>query len=110
MNGEVSAVMDALAAGGIPAIRAYPGGSMQIPSKPIAAVSLAKADQERVQVQVSVVVPAALGGPACEDAAVKAAKLLQSLGPVSVSGPSRHDDRCDLFCMEVFVTIGSQEE
>ena len=109
MNGEVSAVMKALIAGGIPAIRAYPEEAMQEPKQPMAAVSLAEADAEQVTVQVTVIAPAALGGPACEDGAIKAAKLLQSLGAVSVSGPCRYDDRCDLFSMEVFVTIGGEK-
>lgn len=106
MNGEVSAVMDALNKGGIPAVRAYPGEPMQIPSQPQAAVSLAQVDAEQVQVQVTVLAPAALGGPACEDAAVKAGTLLKRLGTVCMDGPCRYDDRCDLFFMEVFVSIG----
>ncbi len=110
MNGEVNAVMDALIAGGIPAIRAYPRDALQMPPQPMAAVGLAEADAEQVQVQVTVAVPAALGGPACEDGAVKAAKILQSLGTVSISGPCRYDDRGHLFSMEVFVTIGGEAE
>lgn len=107
MNGEVSAVMKALIAGGMPAIRAYPGEILQEPRQPMAAVSIAEADARQVQVQVTVV---ASGGPACEDGAVKAAKILQSMGTVFISGPCRYDNRCDLFSMEVFVTIGGEEE
>ena len=105
MNGEVKAVMDALIAGGVPAIRAYPKDTLQMPVQPIAAVSLAEADAGQVQVQVTVV---ASDGPACEDGAIKAAKILQSLGTVSISGPSRYDNRCSLFSMEVFVTFGGK--
>ena len=108
MNGEVSAVMKALIAGGMPAIRAYPGEISQEPKQPMAAVSIAEADARQVQVQVQVTVVAS-GGPACEDGAVKAAKILQSMGTVFISGPCRYDNRCDLFSMEGFVTIGGEE-
>lgn len=110
MNGEVNAVVNALVAGGISAIRAYPGETMLESKQPVAAVCLAKADAEQVQVQVTVMTPASLGGPACEDGAVKAAKLLQSLGAVSVNGPCRYDNRCDHFSMEVFVTVGGEKK
>lgn len=110
MNGEVNAVMAALRVSEFPAIRAYPGEPMGVSAQPVAAVSLAKANAEQVTVQVTVTVPAALGGSACEDTAVSVGKILRNLGAVSLEGPCRYDDRCDLFSMEVFVTFGGKTE
>ena len=110
MNGEVGAVISALRVFEYPVIRAYPGQIMEIPAQPTAAVSLAKAAPGQVRVQVTVTAPAALGGAACEDAAISAGRILQNLGAVSVEGPCSYDNRCDLFSMEVFVTFVYPEE
>ena len=108
MISEVAQVMNILNAGGIPAIRAYPGQPIQAMTKPQAAVSIAQVDTQQVQVQVSVLSPAGLGGPACEDAAVKIGNLLKRLGTVCIDGPCGYDARCDMFCMELIISFTTQ--
>ena len=80
MNGEVNAVVSALRVFEYPVIRAYPGQIMEIPTQPMAAVSLFKVVPGQVTVQVTMTAPAALGGAACENATIKAGRILQNLG------------------------------
>ena len=110
MNGEVNAVVSALRVFEYPVIRAYPGQIMEIPTQPMAAVSLFKVVPGQVTVQVTMTAPAALGGAACENATIKAGRILQNLGAVSIEGPCKYDDRCDLLSMELFVTFVYPEE
>lgn len=101
MSDYIGRVMEALIAGGIPAIRAYPGSKLTQQTSACAAVGYHQVDGETVEVLVTVLSPAALGGGACEDTALKAGDILLSLGASRVQGPCRYDDRCDLFVVEV---------
>lgn len=108
MSDYVGMVMDALKAGGIPAIRAYPGSKLTELTAACAAVGYHQVDAEKVEVLVTVLTPAALGGGACEDTALAAGEILLTLGASRVQGPCEYDERWDLFFVEVRAAFATE--
>ena len=86
MGTIVSKVMDKLCNGGIRSAEAYPGKRIPTLGGPVAAVHLGTVDRSvrTTHLEVIVMSPAASGGSACEQAALKAVELLQAIGGTCV--------------------------
>ena len=76
-----------------------------------AAVSLERLDQEAgtAVVNVDICCPASMGGRACEDAAVRACVLLQTLGGRCVQNGCRQLGNTGLLCVEVSASFRGYE-
>lgn len=99
----LSNAVQALNDGGIPAERGYPAGKLRIISEPVCAVSLQSADvrTKKVTLLATVLCPAELGAPLCEETALEAGELLATQGGKCSVGACRFDGRTGLFYVEV---------
>lgn len=103
----VSTVIDALNEAGIAAQTAYPGGTLPNITQAQAAVSLEKLEYtaRSATVLVTVMVPVASGGGACEDAAVQVGGVLEGLGGVCVQEECRFNGYADAYYVRVLGTF-----
>lgn len=100
----------ALEAGGIPADRAYPGGPMPQLTKVGAAVGLQEMDmaENTMTVQVLILCPAVLGAAVCEDAAMEAARLVNTIGGKARISACELDGKTGVFQTAVRVTFSPE--
>lgn len=101
MSFDLNAVLKALNDGGIPAVRAYPASQQPDVTAVRSAVCYERVEAMQVGLLVTVLAPATLGGPACEDAALVAGEVLRRQGAVCTQGPCSYDSRSSLFSVEV---------
>ena len=103
----VDTILDALNEAGIEAQAAYPGGTMPNITKPQAAVSLEKLEYtaRSATVLVTVMVPVASGGGACEDTALQVGSVLESLGGICVQEECRFNGYADAYYVRVLGTF-----
>lgn len=110
--GAVETVVNALRQGGFRAETAYPGKKFPHITQPAAAVHLSKADGDSLTVEVLMVCPAALGGAACENQALQAAKVLRQAGAVCSLSGCRYDGAAQVYVtslLAVFTETGTEE-
>ena len=100
-------VIAALKAAGIRTVSAYPGGRYPALTGAAAAVSLEELDDAggKVTVKITVYVPAAQGGGACEEAAMKVRSALEGLGGSCIIGPVSYQERMHLLCAPVRIAF-----
>ena len=103
----VNTVIDALNDAGIEAKQAYPGGTMPNITAAQAAVSLEKLEYtaRSATVLVTVMVPVATGGGACEDMAIQVGGVLEELGGVCVQEECRFNAYADAYYVRVLGTF-----
>lgn len=103
----VNTVVDALNEAGIQAQSAYPGGTLPNITQVQAAVNLEKLEYtaRSATVLVTVMVPVADGGGACEDAAIQVGGVLENLGGVCVQEECRFNGYADAFYVRVLGTF-----
>lgn len=106
----IAQIIAALENAGIPAQRGYPPVKIPALSAPAAAVSLQQADESAMVATVSVYGPVALGGTACEDAALTAAEALRSLGAACTVGSCSFSGKAGLFSLPVSVTFSKSSD
>ena len=99
----VTQVISKLEANGINAVRGFPAEKIPALTGILAAVSLKNMDQEAgtAVVSVSLCAPVAMGGAACEDAALRVSSLLCDMGGLCVQQPCGQLGRADILCAEV---------
>ena len=105
MGTIVSNVIDKLCNGGIRSAEAYPGKRIPTLGGPVAAVHLGKVDRSvrTTHLEVIVMSPAASGGSACEQAALKAIELLQTMGGTCVKDVCKFDEMANVFYINIDV-------
>lgn len=103
----VHTVIDALNDAGIAAQSAYPGGTMPNITTAQAAVNLEKLEYtaRSATVLVTVMVPVAMGGGACEDAAIQVGGVLERLGGICVQEECRFNGYADAYYVRVLGTF-----
>jgi hypothetical protein len=100
-------VLQALQKQGIFADTAYPGKKMLAVTEVMTAVSLERLDYtgRTATVLVTVMVPVAMGGGACEDAAIGVGAILEELGAVCMQEECRFNGYADAFYVRVLGTF-----
>ena len=100
-------VLNTLDEAGILADTAYPGRKMPNITEERTAVCLQKVDhnQRTATVLVTVMVPAKMGGGACEDMAIRVGKLLEKLGGLCVQEECCFNGYADAFYIRVLGTF-----
>lgn len=103
MGTIVGNVIDALQAASIRADEAYPGGRIPALTGPVAAVRLGKIDRSvrTTTVEVVVMSPAAGGGSLCEDTALQAVEVLQTMGGTCTKEVCKFDEMADVFYIDI---------
>lgn len=103
MGTIVSSVIEGLKKAGIRSDEAYPGGRIPALTGSVAAVRLGKVDRSvrTTAVQVIIMSPASLGGPACEATALRAVDALEKMHGTCVKGLCQFDDTADVFHIEI---------
>lgn len=99
----VAQVISKLTNNGITTMRAFPAEKLPTLTGIRAAVSLKNADQDAgtAVVSVHVCAPAAMGGAACEDAALRVSALLYDMGGLCVQHPCSQLGKTEILCAEV---------
>lgn len=100
-------VLQALQKQGIFADTAYPGKKMLAVTEVMTAVSLERLDYtgRTATVLVTVMAPVAMGGGACEDAAIGVGAILEELGAVCMQEECRFNGYADAFYVRVLGTF-----
>ena len=95
----IDEVIQLLCDGGIRADTAYPTGSIQRVSEPVAAVSLNKADLQArtAEVLVEILTPKEIGGYLCQKTALEACGILEEAGAVCCQSNCEFVNRANLF-------------
>lgn len=103
----VNAVIEALNEEGLAAQKAYPGSAMPNITQAQMAVNLEKLDYtaRSAAVLVTVMVPVASGGAACETAAIQAGTVLEGLGGTVVQEECRFNAYADAYYIRVLGTF-----
>lgn len=103
----VTTVIEALKEAGFGAVPAYPGTTMPNITQPQMAVNLQKLDYtaRSATVLVTVMVPVALGGVACETAAIEAGTVLERLGGTVILEECRFNAYADAYYIRVLGTF-----
>ncbi len=107
----VEIVVETLNAEGIPAQRAFSARKMPAIDCLETTVGLKELDVAAgiATVKVSVLMPARMGGPACEDAGLRIYRLLGNIGGSCRQGEVTYDSRGDFFCVPVEATFAGHE-
>lgn len=107
----VREVIELLSREGIPAEESCPGRKYPQISRPVAAVSVYKADAEQREVvlQIHVVCPAAMGTGACGAEARRVCELLRSLGGRCVQNAYRYDGMARLTQVEILAAFTGRD-
>lgn len=103
----VNTVIDALNEAGIAAQTAYPGGTLPNITQAQASVNLEKLEYtaRSATVLVTVMVPVASGGGACENAAIQVGSVLEALGGICVQEECRFNGYADAYYIRVLGTF-----
>lgn len=107
----IEIVVDALLAAGLHCERAFPAGRMPAIDCLETTVGLKEMDREAntATVKVSVLSPAKLGAPSCEDAGLHICRLLRQIGGKCCQGEVAYDARGDFFYVPVEATFAGYE-
>lgn len=97
----IEATLEALREAGIRAQRGFPAEKMPYLTETVAGVTLQQARADSVTVAVWIYGPLGLGGPACEDLAIRAAEALTALGGQCSIGKCEFDGKAGLFRLPV---------
>ena len=91
---------------------AYPGQKFPRITEPVAAVRILKSDSasRTVTVEVSILSPAALGGTACELAALRAAEALCLSRAVCVQNGCVYNGAAQIYCVSILATYTAVTE
>ncbi len=102
-------VLSALREAGFAADHAYPGQKFCHITDPVAAVHLEKVESASgtVTVEVNILCPAAMGGAACELAALRAAEVLRQRGALCVQKGCRFEGGAQAFSVPVMAAFAS---
>ena len=86
---------------------AYPGQKFPKITEPVAAVPIEKVDRANltVPVEVNLICPAAMGGPACEVEALRATEILRWSGAVCVQNGCTYDGVSQVYVVSVLATF-----
>ena len=105
-------VLRRLKEAGFAADAAYPGQKFPRITEPVAAVHIEKVDRasQLVTLEVNVVAPAALGGTACEVAALKVTETLRWMGAVCVQNGCSYDGVAQVYAVPVLATFTAVTE
>lgn len=100
-------VLQTLQEAGFAAIAAYPGQKLPVITEPAAAAHIKKVDGESqtVTVEISILSPAALGGAACEQAALKAAKALQAAKALCIQSGCIYDGIAQVYSVSILAAF-----
>lgn len=100
-------VLGELRTGGFTADVAYPGQKYPPITDTVAAVHIAEVDRANmtVTVEVTVISPAALGGTACETAALRATEILRWAGGNCIQKGCDYDGMAQVYCVSVLATF-----
>ncbi len=103
----ITRVIDGLNQAGLPAQAAFPGGPMSAVTEARAAVSLEKLEHtaRSATVLVTVLSPAAIGGSACETAALTAGQVMEGLGGICQQEACRFQGYADAYYVRVLGTF-----
>ena len=107
----VERVADCLQKNGIPAEKAWPGKKAPEITGPCGEVYLEKMDfgEKTASVCAEILSPAAAGGPACEEAALQAARCLSEVGKVRIAGGCRFLSGPDCYDTKILVDFYRDE-
>jgi len=96
-------VIDALTAADIRADEAYPGRRIPALAGPVAAVRLGKLDRSvrTTAVEVVIMSPASFGGSLCENTALRAVEVLQTMGGTCIKDVCKFDEMADVFYISI---------
>lgn len=104
-NNWINETIHALQQAGIPTRRGLPAGKIPYIDGAVAAVCIEKMEAALVTLAVHIFSPAALGGAACEDAALQASRAMVPLGGIYQIQAAEFDEKSSLFRMKVLVTF-----
>ena len=86
---------------------AYPGQKFPRITDPVAAVHIEKVDRANmtVTVEISIIVPAAMGGTTCEMEALRATEVLRWNGAVCVQNGCTYDGVAQVYVVQILATF-----
>ena len=103
---RVTAVIEALRKAGMRAQRGFPAEKIPYLTESVAAVNLEQGQVGSNIVAVWIYTPMGLGGAACEEKAMQAAKTVTGMGGKYEFSGCGFDSRVGLFCMKVLAKFG----
>ncbi len=102
---RINSVVEALQAAQIRTQRGFPVERMPYLTTSVAGVCIERVQAETIVLAVRIFTPLEQGGASCEDTAMKAAEILESLGATCQIQSCSFDGKSGLFNMAVLATF-----